>query len=260
MSLPVDLKQHLERDGFYIFKEVLTPGELARARAGLERGVEITRELMGGTHIPSLDPNDANIRVNNLPGIDDVFIDLLMREDALQAVVETIGEHFIISNFTANLALPGSGSMKLHSDQSLVIPEPWLVPWAVNVIWCLDDVTEENGATRYLPGSHRYTKRSELPDDAEAKTLPFEAPAGSFVLMEGRLWHTSGKNRTHDEQRRMMFAYYATDFIRPQINWTLCLPPEVQARMDERTRHLFGLQPMANTRIGVEMTRLATTT
>lgn len=83
---------------------------------------------MGSTHIPTLDPNPASIRVNNLPAIDPVFIDLLMRDDALAGVEAAIGEHFIISNFTANIALPGSGSMNLHSDQALVMPPPGFTP------------------------------------------------------------------------------------------------------------------------------------
>jgi ectoine hydroxylase-related dioxygenase (phytanoyl-CoA dioxygenase family) len=251
------MRQQLQEHGFCIVENALSAEDLQRARAALARGVEITREHMGGTHIATLDPNDRNIRVNMLPAMDPVFIELLLREDALAAVTAAIGEHFQISNFTANIALPGSGSMNLHSDQALVIPPPWVHPWAVNVIWCLDDVHEGNGATRYLPGSHRYQAPQELPADALQRTLPFAAPAGSFIVMEGRVWHTSGSNITDDEQRRMLFAYYSADFIRPQVNWALCLPPEVQAGMDQRTKAWFGITPMANTRIGATLTRLA---
>ncbi|MFV8817919.1 phytanoyl-CoA dioxygenase family protein [Haliea sp. E17] len=254
-----EMRSQIEEQGFCIVENALTPGELELARAGLERGVAITRQIMGGTHIATLDPNDRNIRVNNLPAIAPVFIDLLVRSDALDAVAAAIGENYIVSNFTANIALPGSGSMNLHSDQALVIPGPWHHPWAMNVIWCLDDVHEGNGATRYLPGSHRFTTLEEVPENALQQTLPFEAPAGSFVAMEGRLWHTSGCNTSVDEQRRMMFAYYSTDFIRPQANWALCLPAEVQSSMDARTKALFGVTPTGNTRIGAAMTRLPDT-
>ncbi len=254
-----EMRSEIREKGFCIVANALSAEQLERARAGLAHGVELTRQLMGGTHIASLDPNDRNIRVNNLPAIDPVFIELLTRDDALTAVEAAIGENFLVSNFTANIALPGSGSMNLHSDQSLVIPAPWHHPWAMNVIWCLDDVHEGNGATRYLPGSHRFTAEEQLPEDALGQTLPFEAPAGSFVAMEGRLWHTSGCNTSENEQRRMMFAYYSTDFIRQQANWALCLPQQVQEEMDERARALFGISPIGNTRIGAAKTRLPTT-
>src|SRR5262249_12045677 len=126
--------------------------------------------------------------------------------------------------FSANIALPGSGSMRLHSDQALAVPPPWREPWAVNVIWCLNDIHEANGATRYLPGSHRCERFEDLPSDPMAKTRAFEAPAGSFVVMEGRLWHTSGANVTRDERRALMFAYYVADFLRPQVNAEAALP------------------------------------
>jgi ectoine hydroxylase-related dioxygenase (phytanoyl-CoA dioxygenase family) len=249
-----EMSRQFKEHGFCVFPEVLSKDELTRAQDALDRGVEITRKIMGSTHLAMLDPNEANIRVNVLPAIDPVFIEMLVRKDASRAVKGLLGPHYLVSNFSANIALPGSGSMNIHSDQALVMPPPWPHVFAMNVIWCLDDVHEANGATRYLPGSHRYQSPDELPSDAMEKTLPFEAPAGSFIAMEGRLWHTSGKNVTTDEKRRMMFAYYSSDFIRQQMNWGAVLPPEVQAGMDPKTRALFGLMPTGNTRIGVEMT------
>jgi fumagillin biosynthesis dioxygenase len=251
-----DLQQQLKENGFCIVRNALTEPELKSARDGLQRGVEITRRKLGSTHIRNLDPNESNIRVNNLPAIDPVFIDLLRRPDALEAVTAVLGPNFLVSNFTANIALPGSGSMRLHSDQALVVPPPWPYSWAANIIWCLDDVYEANGATRYLPGSHHFQSLDEVPDDALEQTLPFEATAGSFIVMEGRLWHTSGKNVTHDERRRMMFAYYSSDFLRQQMNWAITLPSEVQSSLDQESKQLFGLMPAGNTRIGAQLTAL----
>lgn len=70
-------------------------------------------------------------------------------------VKSVLGEGFLISNFTANIARPGSQSMALHSDQSLDFPDPWKDIWALNAIWCLTDVTKENGATLHIPGSNK---------------------------------------------------------------------------------------------------------
>lgn len=250
------MRRQLEEQGFCVVPSVLSPDQLERARAGLDRAVERTRQAMGSRHDSRLDPNENNIRAYNLPAADPVFIELLQQPAALEAVEAVLGPHAIVSNFTANIALPGSGSMKLHSDQALVVPAPWHHAWAMNIIWCLDDVHDANGATRYLPGSHRFRTFEEVPDDAMERTLPFEAPAGSFVAMEGRLWHTSGKNVTADERRRMLFAYYSSDFIRQQANWTVSLPTEVQDGMDAETRALFGLGPAGNVRIGGALTRL----
>ncbi|MCB2060531.1 MAG: phytanoyl-CoA dioxygenase family protein [Novosphingobium sp.] len=249
-------REQLREEGWCIVPDVLTPDELARARAAFDRGIEYMQQSMGSAFDPRLDPNSANQRIYNLPAVDPVFIELLCREDALEAAQEVVGPHVLISNFTANNALPGAGSMRLHSDQALVVPPPWMHSWAVNVIWCLDDVREANGATRYLPGSHRLRSFEDVPENAIEQTLAFEAPAGSFIVMEGRMWHTSGCNVTSDEQRRLLFAYYSVDFLRPQSNWSEALPQSVRDAMDDRTRHLFGLGPAGNLRIGGKLTRL----
>lgn len=257
-DLPVKdrLAAQLEDHGFCIVPNVLSAADLARARNALDRGIALTRQQLGSTHIPTLDPNPSSIRVNNLPAMDAVFRELLLRSDALTAVELTIGPHFLISNFTAHVAMPGSDSMKLHSDQALVVPEPWLRPWAMNIIWCLDDVHAGNGATCYLPGSHRFHTADEVPADALSQTVAFEASAGSFIAMDGRLWHTSGANRSGQDRRRMLFAYYSADFLRQQINWTLTLPADLQAALDRRSRALFGLSPLGNTRLALELTTL----
>lgn len=252
-----DARRQLHEEGFFIVPNALAPKKLARARAALDQAAAQLQAASKAQPGARLDPNDANIRVYNLPAVDPVFIDLLRRDDALDGARQVLGQNILISNFSANIALPGSGSMQLHSDQALVVPPPWPHPWAANVIWCLDDVHEANGATRYLPGSHRYQSLEEVPPDALGRTVAFAAPAGSFIVMEGRLWHTSGCNVTADERRRMLFAYYSTDFIRPQMNWAFTLPAQVQAGMDQITRDLFGLGYMGNTRIGAQLTRLA---
>ena len=80
------------------------------------------------TFMPLLDPNAANVRVFDLLAIDACFRDLILQADATTLVEALLGPHFRISNFTANIARPGSGSMALHSDQALVVPEPWHTP------------------------------------------------------------------------------------------------------------------------------------
>jgi ectoine hydroxylase-related dioxygenase (phytanoyl-CoA dioxygenase family) len=57
----------------------------------------------------------------------------------------------------------------------------------------LDDFTEENGATWFLPGSHRLeTAPSEKEFFASAKRVI--APAGSVFFFNARLWLAGGRN------------------------------------------------------------------
>jgi ectoine hydroxylase-related dioxygenase (phytanoyl-CoA dioxygenase family) len=248
-------QDQMRENGFCVVEGALSGEALETIRSALDGAVDHMRRSGEATHDTRLDPNDANIRVHDLPVRDPAFIDLLRVPAAMQAVDAVLGANVLLSNFTANIALPGSAPMALHSDQALVIPEPWNQPWAINIIWCLDDIDADNGATRYLPGSHRYRTFADVPDDAADKLKAFEAPAGSFVAMEGRVWHTSGSNITEDRQRRLIFAYYSMDFIRPQINWALKVSQATKDAMDDDARKLLGLGTSANTRIGGALTR-----
>jgi ectoine hydroxylase-related dioxygenase (phytanoyl-CoA dioxygenase family) len=158
---------------------------------------------------------------------DPVFIDLIMRPVALQFVHESIGERFLISNFSANITGPGNQPMALHADQGYV-PPPWPpLPFAVNVAWLLDDFTDDVGATRFVPGSHLLGHGPEL--GVTYDTVPAEAPAGSVMVMDGRLWHQTGANTTTDRERAGLFGYYAMPWLRPQVNWNNAIDPDVAA-------------------------------
>jgi hypothetical protein len=236
----------LARDGFCIIPDVITAEHVARVKARLWAVVALLQRSGQGTHSSFLDPNDANVRVYHLPEHDPLFIDLLTWPVAMAQVEALLGPDAILSNFTANIARPGAEPMKIHSDMALVIPPPWQQCWAMNMIWCLDDIRAENGATRYLPGSHRYTQLSDVPADRELRMQAFEAKAGSIIVMDGRLWHSSGANRTPDEDRALLFAYYTRPFIRQQVNWHEVLSPAVIASLDEDRRKLFGFGALAN--------------
>jgi fumagillin biosynthesis dioxygenase len=180
-------KAQLQREGFAIIPGVLSPEACADVRARLWRAAEESERRGAPTRNIGIDPNEHNVRVFNLLDLDPVFVQLIGDPLAIDLVRSLLGPGFLISNFTANIALPGSQSMKPHSDQSIVVPEPWLEPWSMNVIWCLNDVHAANGATLYLPMSHKIAWAREAQADPRAGMQPFEAPAGAVIAMDGRL-------------------------------------------------------------------------
>lgn len=253
---PNDVRQVMEEQGFCVLPGILTGVDLGRAREALGRAVERLRSGGRDTFNPLLDPNAQNIRVDNLPEFDPLFVELLRHPSILPLVQSLVGPDAFVSNFTANVALPGSRPMRMHSDQALVVPPPWNERWAINMIWCLDDVYEANGSTRYLPGSHRIPSFAEVPPEAERLMRPFAAPAGSVIAMDGRLWHTSGANVTPDKRRALLFAYYTRGFLRGQVNWEVTLSADTKARLDAEARELLGMGPLSNTALGIALVSL----
>ncbi|KND88293.1 Uncharacterized protein TOPH_07097 [Tolypocladium ophioglossoides CBS 100239] len=236
-----EAKAHLQEHGWVKIPCVLTENEAAHALDRLWKAKEASEACGEGTFQPILDPNPSNVRVFYLPELDKLFLDMLTHPTGIELTKSLLGEKFLVSNFSANIARPGSQSMALHSDQSIVLPAPWLDIWAVNVVWCLTQVTKENGATLYIPGSNKWTRWEDVPDNAPELLVPFEADAGDIIVLDGRLWHTSGSNTTKDEDRAILFAYYSAPYMRQLVNWTAKLSGEFQQALSPELKELFGL-------------------
>lgn len=230
-----------ERDGWVVLPDVLSAPEVDEARAALLGAAEASEARGVPTTMDYLDPGGRNIRVYDLLEYHPIFIDLVAHPAVIPYVAQFLDQDLAVSNFSANIALPGSQSMNAHNDQSTVMPEPWTVRYTMNAIWCLDDTDEANGATRYLPGSHRFSTFAEVPDDPKAGMRSFEAPAGSVILMDGRLWHTSGSNTTADRERALLFAFYARSFLRHQNNWGRALSRETKQALSPQLKEWLGL-------------------
>jgi ectoine hydroxylase-related dioxygenase (phytanoyl-CoA dioxygenase family) len=241
-----DAKAHLTEHGWCRIPSVLSTAEAAAVLDRLWKAKAEAERRGEDTYMPLIDPNPSNVRVFYLLELDEVFRDLIAHPTAIEMVRSVLGEQFLISNFTANIARPGSCSMALHSDQSLVFPEPWRDIWAVNVVWCLTDVNGPNGATLYIPGSNRYVHRADVPANARELLVPFEGSAGDIIVMDGRVWHTSGSNVTADQDRALLFGYYTKPFMRQQVNWTAKLPRELQDTLSPELKEWLGLGPEGN--------------
>lgn len=244
-DVPTILKDVAET-GFSIVPGMLDPERLERVREAFAKTTEEMERRGLVVFDPRLDPNAHNIRINNLPDMDPVFMELLRDPTAVAVARALLGETMFVSNFTANMTTPGSASMNIHSDQALCSPAPYTDTWMLNVIWCLDEVRPDNGGTLYIPGSHRFRTREDVPEDYESRLKVLEAPAGAAIVLEGRVWHTSGVNTTENERRALLFALYNRDFLRPQVNWDVLLSEETKQRLTDEDRALLGMGPLCN--------------
>lgn len=236
-----DLKEamaQLDEHGLALLANALSPAQVRDVRARLEAAALASEADEVPTRGYAFDSDRMNRRVFQLFNLDPVFIDLIQRAPALDFVRHNIGESFLVSNFSANITSPGSGRMLLHADQGYVDP-----PWpdralACNVAWLLDDFTAENGGTCYVPGSHRLGRGPVRGEAVE--TVAIEAPAGSMLVMDGRLWHQTGANGSKDSHRAALFGYYVVRWLRAQINWNAALWPEVVAGMTPEFLDMLG--------------------
>ena len=135
---------------------------------------------------------------------------------------------------------PNSPAQALHRDQWCFdfFPFPDDVEVELSSIWAMHDFTEENGATRVIPGSH--LEGNEVLQ-YEHRAVSAVMPKGSVVLYSGRTVHGGGNNRsTHT--RTALNVDYVLGWLRQEENQYLSVPPEVARTLPEHVQRLAGYQ------------------
>jgi ectoine hydroxylase-related dioxygenase (phytanoyl-CoA dioxygenase family) len=234
--------------GACIIENALDPDMKADVRTVLYRAAESDRRYGRQLDYGYGGDDHVNQRVWNLPSRDGVFCALAEHPIALHFVRALLGWPALLSSMSANITAAGGQSMILHADQGYM-PVPWPKPQGVNVGWCVDDFTADNGATLFVPGSHRWSgDRLGRFDEFRDQLVPIEAPAGSALIMEGRLLHTNGVN-SNGVRRAGIFSWYTLPIYLPQENWFLSLDPAVRQFGSETLMTLLGFRPQVLGRI-----------
>lgn len=132
---------------------------------------------------------------------------------------------------------PGEVPQRIHRDR-----EAWgtLIPPQIepqfNTLWAITDFTAQNGATRFVPGSHRWPwDRMAEPDEI----VQAEMRRGSVLLYTGSVLHGGGENRSR-EPRLGLNLTYCLAWLRQQENQYLSCPPHVARTLDEELQELLG--------------------
>ena len=160
--------------------------------------------------------------------------------DIADAILLPSCAEYQIGSATGIEILPGEGDQQLHRDDS-----PYPIQLAgfelqIGVMWALSDFTAENGATRVVPGSHRFLRAWHGPD----LSLCVQAvmPRGSALFYLGSTWHGGGANHSH-YARTGLINTYSLGWLRSESNHILEVPPQMARRFNERVRRLLGYTP-----------------
>src|SRR5690606_28116587 len=93
-------------------------------------------------------------RIYNLLVHGALYQEIPVHPNVLPVVERVLDSGCLVSSLSSIAILPGEIPQPIHADDQLIpIPKPH-VALVCNSMWAISDFTEENGATRIIPGSH----------------------------------------------------------------------------------------------------------
>ena len=191
---------------------------------------------------------EQTLRLANLVDKGEIFERAIAMPEILDRIAYVVGPQFKLSSLNARSANPHSNWVQpLHADMGAIPDEKGY--WVVNTVWMLDDFTEDNGAIRMVPGSHRWRKLPQEvladPQASHPQERLITGNAGTVVVMNAHMWHGGTANRTA-RPRCAMHAFY-TRWDKPQQQYQKqLLRPEVQERLNPQLRKLLALDDPLN--------------
>lgn len=242
-----DYQEQLDRDGYYVFPNVLSREKCEHFKGLLEEVHARNRQRLAANQGQSdhgLQDKSQERVVYNLHNKNLDFFELIEHPLALEVMGSLLqagsylnSEPFVMLNESARSPLPGSKGQQLHMDSNF--PGSPYALFAI-ALWMLDDFTPENGATRVVPGSHRFLTYAENGKkyDSEVSVC---APAGSLLVYNASLWHGGG-DKTSEGTRWAAIFGYGRWFLKPAFDFNKCTPPEVWEKMTERQKDLLGFR------------------
>jgi ectoine hydroxylase-related dioxygenase (phytanoyl-CoA dioxygenase family) len=240
--------EQFDRDGYYVFDEVLSASEVDALRKELRPYLE--QEVAGRNDFEGANSNRIYGMLNKSP----LFADLVTHPLALGFAEAEFGKSVLLSACLAIQLNPGETVQPWHFDDShLEIPRP-RAAYGLSTFWALDETTEINGATEIIPGSHTWDgefiegaldrsdmnkTHSAIDNDGQVQAVKATMKAGSFMIAKGTLWHRGGANNS-DKSRLIITPQYCPGWARPLENMLLAVSRENAAKLSSRAQELIG--------------------
>ena len=242
--------------GYFIVPDVFSPAEVAEMIAEVDRLSEIEGQF--GGHEVHIEPGAS--RLSNLFNKSAAFDRCLKCAPTLAAAHYLLGD-IHVGSLNERSPGKGTGQQPLHSDLPRTHPTDWR---GVNSMVMLDDMTEENGPTRIVPGSHKWSPIN-VPDinmgdvqriEIDAATLPrvpkdpvatypgefhITGKAGSVAVINGCLWH-GGTTNFSGKPRRVLHLFIGRRDVPQQLVERDYVTPELLARTNAAQRYLLDIE------------------
>ena len=196
-TLTASEQQRLDDQGYLALEGLVEPRRVEAMRTRLEELLAVTPQDHAGTLI-----------VGGLLD-EEVFDAAWLHPRVLASVGHVLGDAYRLTGLASRGLRPGHGQQALHVDWGgQGVPGVW---YGCHAICALVDFTENNGATRVVPGSHRnpwMMKGQRDPRKRHPAERPLIGPAGTVFILNIHCAHSAVRNDS-DQPRLALFANFA---------------------------------------------------
>jgi Phytanoyl-CoA dioxygenase (PhyH) len=204
----------IRNDGLAVIPDVLTLEQCDRYRGLL--GKQFEERLQAGSYCG----NETNQVLDNYFMTYPELLEMIHQDITDQVMRRLIDDDYVLISPSARnrRILTGmrfgrrTSGVGWHVDSRFLGGRGIQPSLSYLAILCLDDFEKDNGATHYIPCSH---KRYQRPPDRHAN-LPFESmlmPKGGMAIIDSALWHRVGEPST--KSRWGIFNTYGPWFMKP---------------------------------------------
>jgi ectoine hydroxylase-related dioxygenase (phytanoyl-CoA dioxygenase family) len=241
----------LERDGAIIVENLLRADVVRRVNDDVGAAVDAAdpREVFFNPVLSAFHGAETK-QVSGVPGLSRTFATDVMCHPLYLALCDRVLLPSC-ARYQLNIGHllqrgPGSGEQLLHRDELVWsdVPQPHPELQLASVI-AFVDFTRDNGATRVVPGSHRWPDRMRPPIEqfavnVEPEQIAYaEMPAGAAIVYTGGTIHGGGANTT-DVPRRGAHLSYCLGWLRTEENNYLSIPPAYASTLPRQAQELLG--------------------
>jgi len=230
-ELSADTVQELQDVGFVVIPGPVAPDRLAQLAAAYDSAV-------ASANSDDLGIGSTTTRVHDFVNRGSEFDELYVYQPVLEACCRVIEQPFKLSSMLSRTVRPHSQAQALHVDFERDI-DGWTM---VGFIFMVDEFRSDNGATRFVPGSHKW---STIPDDLMNDCVAdYENQvvacglAGSVIVYNGSVWHGHTANSSGKPRRSIQGAYIRRE-ARSWVNLPARMSPETLARISPLARYLL---------------------
>lgn len=226
--------RELHEDGFVVLRNAMSCEPLEQLRRAYDAAAKsaVAADVKVGS---------ATTRIIDFVNRGAEFDAVYVFPALLEACCQIIGRPFKLSSLHARTLRPHSPVSELHVDVRRDSCD-WPL---VGFILMIDEFRPDNGATRFVPGSHRWPRAPEdvMPDCRarhEGQRLA-RGPAGSLLVFNGSAWHGHTANVSDRPRRSLQGAFIPRDG-RAGTDFSARMRPETFARLAPLSKYLLAVE------------------